>query len=96
MMIRTMFNNVDKWRGDIRQQPNAIVMMPISCLMSPSVALTSKSRRTFAVVKFANIYQVRHYKTTFPCREFVDTKLFYQDHCDRPSQKNKKTIKEET
>ena len=38
--------------GGTRQRPNAIGMVPISCLMSPSAALTSKSGRIFAVVKF--------------------------------------------
>ena len=64
--------------------------------MSPSTALTSKSKRIFAVVKFANVYQGRHYKTTCPCTEFVDTQLFYLDCCDRPSMKIKNPIKEET
>ena len=56
--------------------------------MPPSAALTSKRKRIFVVVKFANVYQVRHYKITYPCTEFVDAKWFYQDRCDRTSMKN--------
>ena len=82
--------------GGIRRRPNAIGMMPVSCRMSPSTALTSKSIGIFAVVKFANVYQVGRYKTTFPCTEFVDTKWFDQDRCDRTSKKIKHMFNEET
>ena len=57
--------------------------------------MTTKGRRILAIVKFANVFQVRYYKTTFPCTEFVDHKWYYQDRCDSPMKRSKVPIKEE-
>jgi hypothetical protein len=64
--------------------------------LSLPTALTIKGRRILAPVKFAKVFQVRHYKTTFPCTEFVDHKWYHQDRCDRPLKNRKYHIKEET
>ena len=69
---------------------------PISCLLFPPTALATKGRRILATVKFAKVFQVRYYKTTFPCTEFVDHKWYHQDRCDSPLKKTKSHIKEET
>ena len=76
------------------QQLNPISVKPISCFVFPSVAMTTKDRRILAAVKFANVVQVRYYKTAFPCTEFVDTKWFDQNRCDRPLNNIKHQIKE--
>ena len=82
--------------GGFGQQPSAHDTRPTSCLLFSSTALTTKGRRILATVKFANVFQVRYYKTTFPCTEFVDHKWYHQDRCDRPLKKTKPPIKEET
>ena len=69
---------------------------PISCLLSLPTALTTKGKRNVAPVKFAKVFQVRHYKTTLPCTEFVDHKWYHQDRCDRPLKNIKSPVKEET
>ena len=93
-------NHLDKQRGgDFGQQPSVRDITgvitpddagtkPISCLLSLPTALATKGRRILAPVKFATVFQVRHYKTTLPCTEFVDHKWYHQDRCDRPLNKN--------
>ena len=89
--------HLDKLRGGgFGQQPSAYDTKPISCVLSSSTALTTKGRRILAMVKFAKVFQVRYYKTTFPCTEFVDHKWYHQDRCDRPLKNTKSPVKEET
>ena len=71
-------------------------MEPISCLVSSSTAMTTKDRRILTVIKFANVFQVRYYKTEFACTEFVDTTWFYQNRRGRSLNKFKNLIKEDT
>ena len=84
--------------GDITRvlDPDDVGTKPISCPLSLPTALTIKGRRILAPVKFAKVFQVRHYKTTLPCTEFVDHKWYHQDRCDRPLKKTKSPVKEET
>ena len=55
-----------------------------------------KGRRILSPVKFAKVFQVRHYKTTLACTEFIDHTWYHQDRCDRPLKKTKSPVKEET